>query len=436
MNVILKIAAVTPGFALMGGIANIALEIIIQGIGKTEYFDYEFLADTGENGAESYLWDGGEQINRFWGLSVQNKVSIKDAILIEPIKYLDAQEKTQYYFNGKYYNELDLEEMKKDIVHYYHEEPEKIIPLIDPNAQLFDGWNLNQDDLEKIKADYVEKGDQKAKEFLLNNYAWIEEKNTTDEVIQIVKKDYEKALNDANFKSRFTRKVYINIVDPDTTIDFPKSTDSIDEKLAKIKPIVENLDVSYYSEIPNLVKDPTTNRWLPVDQIANNNQKLFDGTIFDEERDINSVWNAQPFSELTDPNKILFYSNKFTEPKLNTDWWEKNKDLIAEFNSKFSVLSKTVSKISYLERDKYEDMNTLTQRTIFEFNHDFKKYYFINLNYAKNYIINKVLAVKPIQIEVSQKMINFDGQNFLTIQEAIDYYISKNHWVPEGDDNE
>lgn len=411
-NLILDFIPIPQAF-LAKMIINISMDLILEFIGKHNYFDYEYSIEKGETTGK-YIWNGGESILRLWGFWETEENTIKDAKLLRPIKYLDAQIKDEYYFNGLRYSELETEKLREDIINYYKNDDINSIEF--KNAIVFNTWQTDKNEIENKINNKLEKGkkifDKSNLQNISDNKIWF---NVEEKIKNLQNYNFD-------FEDNWIGKLYLTKKGESLTI--PKTTD-LDFKDSLWK-LIENLEIHYYSNLPVLRYDYKNSTFYPVDQFKDNKTKTFKSNILNE---LNKNDHLKLFIENNKLNELnnsslLLYSKPFTV-KNNFLFWEDNLDLIKLFYNNFNVKSKNVSYIEYLRKDNYERMEMLNKKYLYEFKNNENKYYFINADKARQYIINTFFNVSNYRYTVkSKEFYYFENSAFDSIEDIKKYLIS------------
>lgn len=405
---------VTPESMLIKMVFDLTINVILEFIGTNINFNYEYTVEKGE-GLEKYIWNGGQSVSRLWGLWVEESSTIKDAKFIRPIKYLNAQEKDEYYFNGSKYSEIEIDKLKKDIINYYKHN--NLSLLISQNIIAFNTWTKNTEDIENIINESVGKEKKLTSSELskiTKNKAWID-------VDEIVNHWAQKEFDFNNDEDWVGKLYYVNKGD---SIWIPSKTDTDFTK--SLLKLIDKFKNNYYSSIPILKKD---NNYVsyPIDQLEKDNKEIYNKTFLDKiinSENADLLFSDKEINELTKFN-ILFYAEEF-KVKNNLTFWKENEDLINKFYTSFNVKSKKVSYLSYLMKKKYDDMKKIEKKYLYKFVNNGREYYFLNKDKARQYIINSFLQIKSNKYLLKSKTYYYyDNKEFQSILELNKYIIKK-----------
>ncbi|UUD36733.1 Uncharacterised protein [Mycoplasmopsis californica] len=345
-----------------------SLSIIQEGIGHTEYIDYSFIDPEQPN--NKYVWNGGKTISRFWGLWKDEKLTIRDAKLLEPVKFIDAFNQTTYYYKGEKYTESEVNAIYNLIVENFNVSNfanEVVYSIYDKNnvSLITAGKDANA----------FHTPEECLEDFYINRILEFKETNYT--------------FQGNNLENSLS------------------SLSSLKDALINF---VKKLEPTYIVQIPK------NDRGIPKDQNGASVNLLDD--LEKVKNDIINSENAQNY---------IFFNNRFYKQGSAPLQYEVvKKNLMNEFKKRIFVHSKYVAKSKLITEQNYDKLYPLQKVRIHTIEANGLRYHYLSLNNAiKKLLSPDMLNIKPI--DTPKRILNyliFNGEEFDSY-DALKKYIEK-----------
>ncbi|RMX36224.1 hypothetical protein [Mycoplasmopsis fermentans] len=388
-----------PVSAFGGLLSNFYVKFYKALFGEFSQFNYKYVVNAGDKGNVDYIWNGGlRYVGLFHWINVES--GIQHAKILPPVKIMDGYTESFYYFNGKKYNFVDIDLLKRDVVNYYLKGNNKIINNLlekdeaEKNIKIIYSWDKQLE--QKISFN-----DYNNPKFLRKYNSWA--KNDGFNIIEANFGEHE----DSWFSSLVNYK-------NGTPFSLAKETDDIKDILNSIKQAIDILNPIYYSKKPIETEDGYTDKLFPIDQ--------FDPTkkAFEDKKILANIYNE-------DPLKNCFLYSEIGNFNIQSDLLKNNRNKFIPFLNSLNIRTKEVSNISFFNNSNYQDMELLQTKTLYYFDYKNNKYFFTNLDKARNYFINVIINPKMELYNLTKRTkIIFMNKEFCTLNEAVSWYKKNN----------
>ena len=375
--------------AVMTGL-NYALEIFSTALAITEivFFIFDLLKETHTQNfyqyttsdGTSFYWNGGLTVSKYFGFETKELSNIDDMELIDPVQITLPQVEEYYYYAGlKYYNPDELK--RRILLNYLN----GVDTPTNPKFKRYYALIGNEDSSANTLEAMVEK---------------------VIKSLNITKKD------DGSFDLTNLNKQSPYIQTLSASYDYGYIVSSNDNNVTLINNIVDNIRPAYFVALPNLgANNVATGVAGTVNKLPG---KYWDGNKVIDNGTMDNVLVDNSANDLKENlnDQMIWKQENFKITNVQEANTKSLANLYTLFKSKFSVASKEVLDIGFVN-NKYSQLpSNVTLQNVYEVKdaETGRIYTFLDLNAASKYLMDSVKFSK--QTDYTSSRIYFEGKYF------------------------